>query len=47
MVGALNCGVSAQGLSRGAGHCVVFLTQGVSLHPGIYKMGNGEFTAGK
>jgi len=34
-LGVLNCGASAQGLSPGAGHCVVFLAQGVSLHPGI------------
>jgi len=46
MVGVLNCGASAQGLSPGAGHCVVFLTQGVSPHLGIL-MGNDEFTAGK
>ena len=51
MVSALDSGASGPGSSPGQGHCVVFLGKtlyphGASLHPGVFKMGTGEFKAG-
>ena len=45
MVSAPDCRASAQGLSPGWGHCVVFLaktlnSQGGSLHPGVLLLGD-------
>ena len=50
-VSGLVSGLNVPGSSPGWGHCVVFLgkplySHNASLHPDVYEMGIGKFSAG-